>query len=149
MIPAWLLVLLALMAGVAVAAQAGVNATLGRHVRDPALAALVSFAVGTAALAAFVVARRTEIPLGAAVSSAPWWAWVGGALGAFYVTIAVLVAPRLGAATLVALVVAAQLSTALALDHFGWLGFAERVVTWPRLLGVALLAAGAALVRLG
>lgn len=148
MLPTWSLVVLALLAGVAIAAQAGVNATLGRSLRDPGLAALVSFAVGTAALALFVLARRPILP-DEALASAPWWAWVGGLLGAFFVTLSVVIAPRLGAATALSLVVAAQLATALVLDHFGWLGFDERVVSWPRVVGVAMLVAGAALVRIG
>lgn len=146
---AWLLFALAVLCGGAIAAQAGVNATLGRGLASPIHAALVSFAVGTAALALVALARRDAVPGAAALSLIPWWAWIGGLLGAFFVAVSIALAPRLGAAALLAAVLAGQLATALALDHFGWLGFEERAITWRRIGGIALVAAGAALVRFG
>ena len=85
----------------------------------------------------------------AALGGVPWWAWVGGLLGAFFVAASIALAPRLGAAALLAAILAGQLVAALALDHFGWLGFEERAVTLKRVGGVVLVAAGAALVRFG
>ena len=68
--------------------------------------------------------------------------WVGGFLGAFYVLGSVVTAPKLGAATLFALILAGQATASLAVDHFGWVGFDENPVTPGRLLGMALVAAG-------
>ena len=73
--------------------------------------------------------------------------WIGGLLGAFYVLGSIVAAPRLGAVTLVALILAGQTLASLAVDHFGWVGFEEQPITPLRLAGVALLAAGVALVR--
>lgn len=53
----------------------------------------------------------------------PWWGWVGGVLGAFYVAVVILFAPVLGAATLMATFVCAQLATAVTLDTMGWVGY--------------------------
>ena len=50
-----------------------------------------------------------------------------------------------GATALVVLLIAGQFSLATAIDRFGWLGFEQVPLAWPRLLGLALLAAGAAL----
>lgn len=145
----WFLVLVAFVAGATIAAQPGINATLARGLGAPVLAALVSFTVGTAALALLALARQEALPSVASLRGIPWWAWTGGLLGAFFVGMSIVAAPRLGAGTLVAVAIAGQLSAALLLDHFGWLGFAERAATWPRLLGVGLLLGGAALVRFG
>jgi bacterial/archaeal transporter family-2 protein len=57
-------------------------------------------------------------------------------------------APKLGAATLVALILAGQAIASLAVDHFGWVGFDEQPITLLRVAGVVLLAGGVALVRL-
>jgi bacterial/archaeal transporter family-2 protein len=57
------------------------------------------------------------------------------------------VPPRLGAATLVAGILAGQAVASLLVDHFGWVGFDENPVTPGRLAGMALVAAGVALVR--
>jgi len=80
-------------------------------------------------------------------AEAPWWVWVGGLLGAFYVLGSVVTAPRLGAATLVALILAGQAAASLTVDHYGLVGFQENPVTPGRLLGIALVAAGVVLVR--
>lgn len=139
--------LLALAAGLGVALQAGINAHLGRSLGDPVLAAFVSFAVGAVGLGILVLALRPTLPGTQALAGIPAWAWMGGLLGAFYVATAILVAPRLGAASLVTLVIAGQVLTALVIDHYGWLGFQQQLVTWPRAVGAGLLAAGVALIR--
>lgn len=146
---AWLLFALVMLAGAAVAAQAGVNATLARGVGGPVHAALVSFAVGTLALAFVAIARHDPLPTAGALAELPLWAWIGGLLGAFFVTVAIVAAPRLGAAALVAAVIAGQLGAALVIDHFGWAGFEPRAATLQRVAGVGLLALGALLVRAG
>ena len=139
------LIPLTLLAGALLSLQAGMNTRLRTGLGDPILAALVSFVVGTTALALFAVARRADLPTGATLASVPWWAWMGGLLGAIYVAGVTVVAPRLGAATLTALVVAGQLAMALALDHFGWVGFARRPVDLVRVAGVAMVLGGALL----
>ncbi len=144
----WLLVVFAIAAGAMIAVQTGVNAQLGRSLGSATLAALVSFAVGTAALLAFALATREAAPAREALAAAPWWAWTGGVLGAVFVASVIAIAPRLGATAVLSAVIAGQLASALALDHYGWLGFAERAVTPMRAVGVAMLAVGAAIVRI-
>jgi transporter family-2 protein len=56
-------------------------------------------------------------------------------------------APRLGAATLVAALVAGQMVASLALDHFGWVGFTVHPIDPWRLLGAALIVGGVVLVQ--
>ena len=79
--------------------------------------------------------------------AAPWWVWVGGLLGAFYVLGSVVTGPKLGAATLVALILAGQAAASLTVDHFGLVGFEENPITPGRIAGIALVAAGVVLVR--
>jgi len=93
------------------------------------------------------LAVARDWPAAERVSSAPWWVWLGGALGAFYVLGSIVAAPRLGAVTLFVVILAGQALASLAVDHFGWVGFEEHPVNALRLAGVALLAAGVALVR--
>lgn len=148
MFPSWALLALALLVGAAIAAQAGVNATLGKGLESPIHASLVSFAVGTLALAVVALVRPHDAFVGApALGGIPIWAWLGGFLGAFLVATSVEVAPRMGAASFLAAVIAGQLLTALVVDHFGWLGFEERILTWRRAAAVGLMLAGALLLR--
>jgi transporter family-2 protein len=127
--------------------QAGVNAQLAEWVGGPVRASFVSFLVGTLVLLVVSLLFFRDRSISDRLSAAPWWVWVGGILGAFYVASTVFAAPKLGAATLVVVVVAGQSLVGLVLDHFGWVGFPEHAVTPGRIAGVALLAGGVALVR--
>ena len=143
----WLYLLVCLVAGALMPLQAGVNAQLARWVGHPAIASLVSFAVGTLALSAYSLALRPQLPALASLASAPWWVWAGGLLGGVFVTAAAAFAPRLGAATFISVTIAGQVLVSVLLDHFGAVGFAERPVTPLRLVGALLLVAGVLLVR--
>jgi transporter family-2 protein len=137
----------AVAAGLMLPFQFGINSVLARYVDSPLRATIVSFVVGLAVLllAALVFARG--VPAWERVAAAPWWAWTGGFLGAFYVLGSVVTAPKLGAATLVALILAGQAAASLIVDHFGLVGFAESPVTPGRLAGIGLVAVGVVLVR--
>jgi transporter family-2 protein len=136
-----------LLAGVALAVQAPTNAMLARSAGSVVLAALVSFVVGTLLLLAAWAALDRTPP--AAIGQAPAWAWVGGLYGAGFVAAMAFSAPRLGLATALTIAIASQLATALLLDHWGALGLREQPVSAGRLLGAALVLAGAILVRRG
>ena len=143
----WGYLAFAFAAGAMLPFQFGINAELARWIESPVRAALVSFAVGTAVLLAAAVPVMRGWPEVERLGAAPWWVWVGGALGAFYVLGSVVTAPKLGAAALFAFILAGQAIASLAVDHFGWVGFDENPVTPGRLLGIALVAAGVAAVR--
>lgn len=137
---------LVILAGAGTSIQAGVNAQLQVHwARSPLLASCVSFAVGTLGLASLVLFTGTPIP--ALPETIVPWHWTGGFLGAFLVTITVIAAPRLGAATMIALILTGQISASLVLDHFGALGYAQKDINLQRLAGVALLGLGVYLIR--
>jgi transporter family-2 protein len=138
---------LAIVAGAMIPFQAGVNVALSRFVGGPSRAALISFAVGTVALLVVSVLATRGLPTLNRASDAPWWVWIGGRLGAFYVFGSIVSAPRLGAVTLIAAVFAGQAIASLVIDHYGWVGFPEQAISPARLAGIGLLAAGLALVR--
>jgi transporter family-2 protein len=141
-------VLLALVGGVLMAVQAPTNALLAKATDSPVLAALISFAVGTVALVLLLFAGSAPRAL-AGARALPWYAWIGGLYGAFFVAMAAFVAPRIGVGALLTAAVAGQLVAALALDHFGLLGLDPRPATLARILGLVLVFAGAFLVRRG
>ena len=142
-----LLLLLALAAGVLLPVQAGVNAQLRSVVGSPLTAALVSFLVGTAGLGTAAVILRAPTALRAAWAVSPWWLWIGGLIGALYVVATIVLAPRLGAASLVAAVVAGQMIASLLLDQYGLLGFPTHPMNGLRVLGAALVIVGVILVQ--
>lgn len=142
-----LLVAVALFSGASLPIQAGVNTALRHYVGRPEIAALVSFSVGLLGLLAWVIATRQPWPTLAQAGKAPWWAWTGGLIGAFYVTTVVVLTPRLGVAATLAISVAGQMATAVALDHFGALGVPVREFSPARAIGAAMLVLGVVLIR--
>lgn len=142
-----LYLLFAFVAGAMIPFQAGINAQLAHWIHSPVRAAFVSFVVGTIALLVLSVAIWRPLPSGSRIADAPWWVWIGGLLGAFYVAGSVVVAPRLGAAVLLAAVVAGQLLASLLVDQFGWVGFREHHISAGRAIGMALVLGGVLVVR--
>jgi transporter family-2 protein len=143
------LTLVALLAGGLIALQAPINAEAAARLGDPLAAATLSFCVGTAGLLVLClifVRQNTDL---AALGTLPLYVLIGGGLlGAMYVTVNLILAPRIGVAAIMALGIAGQLVTALLLDCFGAFGLAERGLTAGRVGGALLVMAGALLVRL-
>lgn len=136
----------AFLSGTLVALQAPTNAMLSRGVGSPVNAALISFAVGLLALIVAAIALGVR-PNPAEMRALPWYAWTGGLYGAVFVAIAAFAAPRIGVTQLLILSIGGQLVMALLLDRFGAFGLPRTDVSPVRLLGVALVVAGAFLVR--
>ena len=139
--------LLTLLAGALLPIQTGVNLQLRCLIGHPLLAALVSFVIGTIGLAIVAAFARAPLALGSAWARGEWWQWGGGLLGAVYIVGTIVLAPRLGAATFVAALVAGQMIMSLIIDQYGWVGFAEHAISPLRVLGAALVVGGVVLVQ--
>ena len=138
---------LALGAGVSVAVQQVLNGGLRTALGSPAWAGFASYLGGLLTMIAVLLALGEKLPTGKAMADTPWWAWSGGILGGVFILLMILLLPRLGAATLIALVVAGQMAAAITMDHFGAFGLAANPVSLPRLAGAALLVAGVILIK--
>ena len=143
----WVLAAVAFLIGMILPLQGGVNAQLRLWVPHPVIAALISFFVGTAVLlvASYFFSSNFSGP--SRLGSAPWWVWTGGILGANYVLLSIILAPRLGAASLIGLTVTGQMIASVFLDHFGLIGFSVHPVSPGRIVGAGLLLAGVALIQ--
>lgn len=130
------------LVGASLALQVGMAATMKGHVGTPMAAALVNFGVGTVFLLVVVAFGRGSLATLAEAGAAPWWAWCAGILGGLYITSSAAFGPVLGGATFLALVVSGQMVAALALDHFGLMGFPVRPLDAWRAGGALLVIAG-------
>jgi transporter family-2 protein len=141
--------LLGILSGAFIAIQAPINAQLARGLGLPVAAAAFSFLSGAIVLgiAAVLVTRGQGVSLDWK-APAPWLFVAGGVLGGAYVTISTILIPRIGAAALMAFLVAGQLVAGMVLDRIGFLGMAVREISLGRVAGAVLLMAGALLVRL-
>ncbi len=142
-----LLYLAALGAGISVAVQQVLNGSLRVSLNSPAWAGFASYLGGLLTMIVVLIAMREQMPSWKLVTATPWWAWSGGILGGVFILLVILLLPSLGAATLLALVVAGQMSAAVMMDHFGAFGLAQHSVSVSRLIGVALIIAGVVLMK--
>ncbi|MBL8201634.1 MAG: DMT family transporter [Chromatiales bacterium] len=141
----WLMVV-ALLIGAGLSVQVGLNSQVRQYLGDPALAALGNFLVGTVAILVYLVLMRANWPSTGTLRAVPPVNWLGGLFGAAYVAASALLAPRLGSAPLLALLIGGQLLMSLVLDHYGWIGFATHEINAWRVAGAVLLVAGVVLI---
>ncbi|MGM0563273.1 MAG: DMT family transporter [Pseudomonadota bacterium] len=141
-----LLVLFAVLAGGLVATQGGINAQLGKALQQPVLASLISFSVGTALLAAVVLTTTSQLPSLKVITGQPLYLYIGGFLGAIFVTTNIVLIPRIGVANMVLGAFVGQIILSLAIDHFGWFGVPQHPVDLTRLSGAALMVLGLVLI---
>ena len=141
-----LAVLVTVAAGGVVAAQAPANNVISQRLGDLG-AVTVNFIAGTVLVLFIAFVFAGGIHVEESVESPAWYYWVLGGLGGVAIVLATLVAVReLGAGGVTAAVIAGQLSLSVVLDRLGVLGLDERVITWEKLVGIALLAAGTVLI---
>jgi bacterial/archaeal transporter family-2 protein len=138
--------ILSAIAGVSFVFQQAVNSQLRIQIASPWWAGFVSYLGGTVVMLLMAVTLREPLQLDA-VGKAPWLSWTGGLFGAIYIAISILMLPRLGATTTVALIVLGQMIGSVAFDHFGFLGVAEQPVSLVRVIGIAMIIVGVALTR--
>jgi bacterial/archaeal transporter family-2 protein len=140
-------ILLAAAAGVATAFQPAINARFAALSGSRLHGGAINFIVGAIAMIAVCLALRAPAPATSTLATGPWWIWTGGLLGAFFVTIALTLAPIMGTANYLAAMIAGQLLGACLIDHFALMGVAAREFTLGRGIGIALILAGVACIR--
>ena len=142
---------LGVVAGAALPVQGAINAQLRADLDAPLAAGAVSFVVATAGMAALLA---TVLALGAPrprlepLRGLPWWGWLGGLVGAVYVTSVFLLIPEIGTAPTIALTVAGQQLASVLVDRYGLLRLPARPVGRTRLIAVAVLLTGVMLITL-
>ena len=141
-------IVIGFIGGAFLSAQSGVNSLLKVNwVQNSILAAAISFTIGALTLIVWSAALRLKPPpLNQQYNNTKWYHWTGGFMGAYLVASSTFLVPIIGASTLVALILAGKLGSAVFLDYFGILGFKKKPITFNRVLGLALLVVGVILV---
>jgi transporter family-2 protein len=135
---------LSVVAGLCGSVQVAVMSRLGERIGVLQALAFASLLTAVLAGAALVLAHRSLVGYGRALDQ-PWWMLLGGVMGLLIVFTVTYAGPRIGVAATVGILIAGQLAMGAAIDRWGLFGSARIALHWPRLLGIALLAAGAAL----
>lgn len=139
-------VMLAFISGAFLPIQAGLNTKLGKAAASPVHASLFSFIVGAIGLMLYILLTNQTISW-SGLKMAPWHAWLGGLLGAFYVTVIILAFPKLGPGLTFGLVVAGQMIFSVLLEHFNILVAQPHPINFMKILGIGLVIAGVVIIR--
>ena len=137
---------MAFMAGTFLPIQAGLNVKLGKAGGSPVHASMISFMVGVLAMVLYIIITKQSVSW-EGFKTAPAHAWIGGILGAFYVTVIILSFPHLGPGLTFGLVVAGQMSISLLLEHFNILVANPHPINFLRILGALMVVAGVVIIR--
>jgi transporter family-2 protein len=122
------------------------NGALRGALTNPWLASLVSFLPIVAFLAVVVLCQPRPMPTAEGVAAMPWWAPLGGLVGAFAVVAGLLFVNQVGAGTLAGLTITANILMSLVIDKYGWFGMEVHPLGVGRVIGAVLMVAGIALI---
>ena len=130
--------------GVCFGLQVAINGQLTLVLDSAIHSAFVSFLVGTLVLIALVVMTRSSLRLRvpAGETHNPWWMWLGGVLGALYVTGVAFLSPLIGSAVTVVVVQVGLIAGSLLVDQFGLLSAPKRAVRPLQVIGLLLMISG-------
>jgi transporter family-2 protein len=134
-------------AGISFVVQQAVNSNLRLELASAWWAGFISYLGGTLAMLAMVALMREPLLSSGAIARSSWFSWTGGVFGAIYIAVSILMLPRLGVATVVALIVFGQMTGSLIFDHFGLFGVPQHSAGPARIAGAALLVLGTLLIR--
>src|SRR5580700_5444082 len=137
---------LILIAGALQAWGPPMNGALHKSLENPWLASTVSFLPVVAFLLVLWLCLPNPMPSLRGISSMPWWAPLGGLIGAFAVIMGLLFVNKVGAGPFAGLTITANILMSLVIDKFGWFGMDIHPLNGWRMLGAALMVAGIALI---
>jgi transporter family-2 protein len=138
-------ILIAIVIGILMPVQAGLNAELGRHLGHPYLSALTSLTIGAIAVSGLVFFNEGFAGLKNLTQAQPHL-FLGGVLGALFVGSSLILIPRMGATAMVGAFITGQLLGSVIIDHLGLFGLRPYALNYSRLFGIFLLFAGLFLV---
>ncbi|EOV0285959.1 DMT family transporter [Salmonella enterica] len=137
--------LLAFFAGAALPIQGSANAELSRILGNPVTASLISALVSITLM--LLLSLFFRIPLPGAVLRAPWWAWLGGIMGVFFLVTSTFTVPVTGTANFLVTVITGQVIAALLIDKLGLLNVPVHPLSLSRIMGVIFVIAGAVMIN--
>jgi transporter family-2 protein len=135
---------LALLAGLAGSVQIAIMGRLGQRVGSFEALAWASLLSAALALAVLFAVRQSLDGITESARQPPWL-WLGAVMGTFIVFTITFAGPRIGTTATIGILIAGQLAMGVVIDRYGLFGLDRIPLNTPRTIGIALLAAGAAL----
>jgi len=142
---AWLYPLI-LIAGALQAWGPPMNNALRHSLQNPWAASLASFLPIVALLGCVLLCLPHPLPTARGLAEMPWWAPLGGLVGAFAVIAGLLFVGEVGAGAFAGLTITANILMSLVIDRYGWFGMEVHELSPGRIAGALLMVAGIALI---
>jgi transporter family-2 protein len=142
---AWLYPII-IIAGALQAWGPPMNNALKKALINPWLGSLVSFVPIVAFLGVLWMCLPRPLPSTASLSQMPWWAPLGGLVGAFAVVAGLLFVGKVGAGAFAGLTITSNILMSLVIDKFGMFGMETHALSVGRMAGAALMVSGIALI---
>ncbi|WP_419420529.1 DMT family transporter [Legionella sp. D16C41] len=141
----WLIPII-IIAGALQAWGPPINGALNKAIINPWLASLISFLPIVCLLFCLLLCLPSPLPSLESIYNMPWWAPLGGLVGAFAVVAGLLFVNRIGAGTFAGLTITANLLMSLLIDKYGWFGIQVHELSIGRIMGGALMIIGITLI---
>lgn len=125
---------------------AAMNSQLFHSVGNKWLASAISFALILAFFLCVFAMFPNPLPAMDGLAKMPWWAPLGGLVGAVQVYAGLTLVNKVGAGPFVGLTVTAAVLTSLVLDHFGWFHMPIHAINLWRVAGASLMVGGIVLI---
>jgi transporter family-2 protein len=135
-----LVIIVGLIGGVAVGLQGPMSGTISARLGPVASSFIIHMGGAIASGVVLVLLGGDKISAWTELPRPFLFAGIFGLI--LYLTFSYTL-PRVGATTAATLLILAQLSVAILIDHMGWLGVPQHPVNVPRVLGILLLLGGA------
>lgn len=143
----FLFIILAVLIGGIAPIQGGINSQLGKLLNHPMQATFISFLGGVLTILILLLIININFPAAAEMKKIPWYLYIGGVFGVVFVTVVIVLMPKIGATNLVVAIIVGQLVMSVIVDHFGLLKVPVHEISWTRLVGIVLLILGVFLVQ--
>ena len=122
------------------------NGQLSKSMVNPWLASAVSFALITFFFRGLFFMMPHPLPSTKDLAAMPWWAVIGGLVGAVQVYAGLSLVNKFGAGPFVGLTVTAALVASLVVDHFDWFRIEPHPLNVWRVARGLLLVGGVSLI---
>jgi len=134
-----LIILIGLAGGVAVGIQAPLSSMISQRLGILESVFIVHLGGAVAALIPLIYYSGGKLGQWRTV---PWYVLFAGIFGLVVIFSMSYMIPRIGVATALIILLAGQLIIGTVLDHFGWLGAAQRPVDYTRMIGLSVVLIG-------
>lgn len=142
---AWIIPFI-IVGGALQAVGAAMNGRLHKSIQNAWLASAISFLLITLFFTGMFLVLPNPLPTLHDIQHVPWWAVVGGLVGAVQVYAGLSYVSKVGAGPFMGFTVTASLIASLLIDHFGWFRMHQHALNPMRSLGAALLIGGVSLI---